>query len=126
MGSFYINQSEVFFLENNLFKLKNDRYRAARGGEAHLLDISCTRCSSTVIKYQKDGKGNLVRCYLNRIMYPESLEKLQYSFNISNYRDLPALSCPECKSVIGTVMVYDDGRIAYRLQRGNFTKKRIF
>jgi|SRR3989344_4603509 len=108
------------------FKLKNDSYRAARGGEAHLLDISCSRCSTQVLKYQKDGRGNLMRCYLNRILHPENLERLQHLFTPHNYKQLPNLTCPQCKEVIGTPMIYSDGRVAYRLQHGKFAKKRVF
>lgn len=111
---------------SNRIKLKKDRYRSARGGEAHLLDIFCSNCNSLIIKYQKDGRGGLLRCYLNRILFPPDLEALQYHYNHSNLKNLPNLTCQSCKSVIGTPMVYTDGRIAYRLQIGNFQKKLVF
>jgi len=112
--------------ENGSFKLKKDRYRNVRGGEAHLLDIRCVKCNSLIITYQKDGIGGLLRCYLNRIMYPPELERLQYHFNRNNLKSLPNLTCKSCGLLIGTPMLYMDGRVAYRLQRGNFLKRRIF
>ncbi len=108
------------------FKLKNDKYRTARGGEAHLLDISCTKCNSSVIKYQKDGKGDLIRCYLNRIFYPPEFEKLQHDVSLRTTKDVPKLACLSCTALIGIPMLYADGRLAYRLIPGTFAKKRLF
>lgn len=113
-------------MEPTKIKLKNDKYRTARGGEAHLLEISCTTCSTRVLKYQKDGKGNLKRCYLNRIFHPPEFEKLQYDELIRTPKDLPNLACLTCKTIIGTPMYHDDGRLAYRLIPGKFSKKRLF
>lgn len=108
------------------FKLKNDRYRSARGGEAHLLDISCTRCTNQVLKYQKDGKGDLLRLYLNRIFHPPDFERLQYFFTRANYRQMPALKCPSCSGLIGTPTLYSDGRPAFKLIRGTYHKRKVF
>ena len=123
-------------IENNLgnweegaekkIRLKNDKYRAARGGEAHLLEISCARCNKQIILYQKDGKGGLLRCYLNRIMYPFLLENLQYNFNSKNIKSLPNLKCYVCSNIIGIPMIYEDGRVAYRLRKGFYSKRRLF
>ena len=115
-----------FTIANKMIILKNDKYRKARGGEAHLLNIYCVPCNTLLIKYQKDGKGNLLRCYLNRIMHPPHLEKLQRQFTVTNLRDLPNLTCQSCNVVIGTPIVYMDGRIAYKLRKGYYHKKRIF
>ncbi len=108
---------------NKGIKLKKDRYRNIRGGEAHLLDIFCVKCNNLLMKYQKDGRGNLIRCYLNRVMFPPNLENLQYNFSLQNVKDLPNLECSQCKTVIGTKMVYDDGRPAFRLIRGSYYKR---
>ena len=104
------------------FKLKNDKYRKARGGEAHLLDIYCVQCNRHLMKYQKDGKGQLMRCYLNRIFHPPALERLQYT--VAYLKQMSNLVCHSCFTVIGTPMVYDDGRLAFRLRKGFYSKKR--
>lgn len=108
------------------FKLKNDKYRTARGGEAHLLNVFCAKCNITLLKYQKDGIGDLLRCYLNRICYPSELEKLQREPAISDPKQMPNLECSKCKTVIGTPMQHIDGRLAFRLRKGMYYKKRIF
>lgn len=54
-------------------KLKNDHYRTVRGGKSKVLNISCAKCSSVILQYQKDGDGSLHRCYLNRILSPQNL-----------------------------------------------------
>jgi hypothetical protein len=105
------------------FELKNDKYRKARGGSTRLLDIFCVSCNGLLMKYQKDGKGNLLRCYLNRIFYPPNLEQLQHDPKIQSPRDMLNLACSQCKSVIGTPMFYEDGRLAFRLRKGLYYKK---
>ncbi|MBI4155367.1 hypothetical protein HY498_04770 [Candidatus Woesearchaeota archaeon] len=108
------------------FKLKNDKYRRKRGGEAHFIDIYCINCNNFLLKYQKDGKGTLQRCYLNRIFYPQYLERLQYNPKIKGYKDLPNLICQSCNTVIGTPMLHHDGRLAFKLRKGLYFKKRVF
>jgi hypothetical protein len=105
-------------------KLKNDKYRRARGGESNLLDVYCQNCSTHLIKYQKDGRGNLLRCYFNRIMFPENLKNLDYKFKDSNLKEMPNLECPSCEYVIGTPMTYRDGRLAYKLRKGFYKKEK--
>ncbi len=48
-------------------KIKNDKYKKARGGYSRLLRISCEKCGSLVCFYQKDGPGDLRRMYIDRI-----------------------------------------------------------
>lgn len=109
--------------DNYMFTLKNDEYRKARGGKAFLIELSCANCNAHVLTYQKDGDGQLKRCYLNRIMEPDALEKLQYS--AAEPSDVEPLKCPSCEVVIGAPIRHHDGRIAFRLRRGFFAKKRI-
>lgn len=49
-------------------KLKNDKYKKARGGYSRVLDITCQKCGSSICQYQKDGAGNLRRMYVDRII----------------------------------------------------------
>jgi guanylate kinase len=105
-------------------KMKRDSFRNKRGGKAVMLDIHCSNCDTKVLLYQKDGIGNLQRCYLNRISSPDELENMQRDPSIREPKDMPDLSCPLCGSVIGTPMRHTDGRLAYRLIRGHFRKTR--
>lgn len=104
-------------------KMKNDKYRRARGGSAQMLNLYCSNCAAFLLLYQKDGPGSLMRCYLNRIFRPSKLEKLQSNPEIKEPNDLPPLKCSKCHNVVGTPMRYTDGRLAYRLLRGTFSKQ---
>ena len=106
------------------YELKNDRYRKARGGKATVLDVYCNNCGNKVLVYQKDGIGHLKRCYLNRILAPPELEKLQRDSAIQEPKDMQPLSCQSCKTVVGTPMRYADGRLAFRIRMG-FLRKEI-
>lgn len=105
------------------FTLKNDRYRKVRGGTAKFMDISCANCRTWILLYQKDGIGKMLRFYLNRIFAPPALASLQNRANINQPNDVPNLVCPSCGAVIGSPFLYDDGRLAYRLKKGTFSKK---
>lgn len=107
------------------FILKNDQYRKARGGKAFVVSVICTQCENEVLVYQKDGDGQLKRCYLNRILSPESLEGLQHNTAIQHQKDLPDLCCPTCDVVLGSPIRHHDGRLAFRLRQGFFKKKRL-
>lgn len=117
--------SELIAMSNPTHvKMKNDKYRQARGGTAVMLDVFCAKCNTPVIYYQKDGPGVLKRCYLNRIFAPADLERLQKDPRITEPKDMPNLECSSCHSVIGTPMRHDDGRLAFRLRLGYSYKKR--
>lgn len=104
--------------------MKKDKYLRARGGKAKILNLSCTACGSFILQYQKDGPGQLLRCYLNRIVAPESLEKLQHDPTITEVKDIPNLKCSTCQSLIGTPMRHTDRRLAFRLHRGAYHSQR--
>ena len=68
-----------------------------------------------VALYQKDGSGNLIRMYHDRIFEPNSLSKLLCDLSDRS----PALKCPNCKTLLGVPMVYKpENRLAFRLIRG--------
>lgn len=106
-------------------RLKNDHYRKVRGGKAFLVDIFCATCSRFLLQYQKDGDGQLKRCYLNRIVAPVALAELQSNPGMFDPRVVPPLVCRSCGTVIGAAIRHHDGRIAFRLRQGMFTKRRI-
>ena len=121
--SHYLIAGESDWPDIDKIKLKNDKYRNSRGGNAILCDITCETCGTRVLLYQKDGKGGLHRCYLNRIFAPPRYERLQYDTSVREPKDLPPLSCSACKTVVGTPMLHSDNRLAFRLRPGFFRKK---
>jgi hypothetical protein len=108
-----------------MYNLKNDRYRRARGGKAFIVEIGCAACGFLVLVYQKDGDGQLKRCYLNRILAPADLERLQHNPQMQSPGVVPQLICRNCRVVIGSAIRHHDGRIAFRLRQGYFTKQRV-
>ena len=105
--------------------MKNDKYLRARGGESRMIDVNCAKCGSKILYYQKDGPsgGWLKRCYINRIFGTEKWEKLQHDSDIKITSDLPNLTC-DCGNLLGTPMIYKDGRLAFRLIRGSFSRRK--
>jgi len=93
-----------------------------RGGKSTFLDIQCSQCDGTVLIYQKDGDGALMRCYLNRIFSPPGYERLQYQANL-RLKEIPNLRCPYCDNLIGIPMIQQDGRFAFRIKPGTFKKQ---
>lgn len=92
-------------------KLKNDKYRKARGGYSRLLEIKCSFCTSFLCNYQKDGPGILKRMYLDRIYDKD-------------FAEIKSLVCPACGSVLGNLGIYEkESRPAYFLILGSVSKK---
>lgn len=94
-------------------KIKKDRYRKSRGGTSKVYELACSNCKSHLLSYQKDGKGVLLRLYVDRIMEP----KIDSNSN---------LICSNCNNLIGIPMVYKaEDRKAFRLVRGSFSKRAV-
>jgi len=103
-------------------KFLNDRYKQKRGGSSYLITLFCAHCSTQLLVYQKDGKGSLIRLYLDRIIAPKELTELQ---NIFHFSRIPPLVCPKCQRIIGAPMIYaPEKRRAIRLIHGSFLKKK--
>ena len=102
--------------------LINDSYRKSRGGNAKLITIYCAQCNCKILLYQKDGKGNPYRCYIDRIIYPA---KYRISAdNIVSIKDVQPLKCDYCSNSIGTPMIYKkEKRLAFGLFKGKFYKR---
>ena len=100
-----------------ILKLK----KKAKGGMTTVYDIHCNTCNERIFVYQKDGKGNILRCYLDRILYPEQLAKLSEQ-HYTKVNDVPNLHCPSCETLIATPIKRKNGRIAYRMIPGYFHK----
>ena len=83
------------------------------------LDIYCGKCDTFILRYRKEGSGQLIRLYLDKVLQPKSLVALKSSGRKSN---LPALTCPKCGNSIGHPMEHDGNRLAYRMIKGSFKK----
>lgn len=92
---------------------KNDKYKKARGGSSQFLDIYCGKCNTHLCLYQKDGPGNLLRLYADRIFEPASLAEHSSAQHLS---DLPTLTCSKCGQIIAHPIVYEpESRLAFRI-----------
>ncbi len=98
-----------------------DSYRKSRGGNAEMITIYCMTCNSPILFYQKDGKGNLYRCYIDRIIYPYHFKDfLKYSI-----KNIPQLKCIVCDNSIATPMIYKkEKRLAFGLFNSKFYKRK--
>ena len=66
------------------FKYKNPYCKNVKG--SHLLIVSCGHCQTEIAKYQKEGRGNLLEMYNERII----------EGNIDFSKNHTALFCPNC------------------------------
>jgi ribosomal protein S27E len=93
-------------------KLKNDKFKKARGGYSRLLEISCSYCGEILFNYQKDGPGIIKRTYVDRIY-----GKITKGNN---------LRCKKCNNLIGNLTIYEkENRPAYAIKPGTIKKKII-
>jgi hypothetical protein len=100
---------------------KNDKYQKHRGGNSRILEISCVKCETKIIEYQKDGPGSLKRMYIDRIHSPNKYIKL----NSKALKDFPILKCENCKRLLGYPYLYKkEKRKCYRVFQ-DVIKKRI-
>lgn len=99
--------------------IKKDKFFRDRESTYVILAIGCAKCGKEILLYQKDGRGGLKRLYLNRILAPETLASLQDTLRI--VKEMRALKC-ECGQLIGLPMLHREGRLAFRLVQGNYSK----
>ena len=83
------------------------------------LDIDCGNCGTFILRYKKEGSGQLIRLYLDKVLQPKSLVALKSSGRKSN---LPVLTCPKCGNSIGHPMEHEGNRLAWRMIKGSFKK----
>jgi len=101
--------------------IKKDKYFRSRGGISQVWQIRCSKCDEALLLYQKDGRGSLKRLYLNRILAPENLSRLQDS--ALKPQSITALTCNQCRTLIGLPTLHWEGRLAFRLVPGSWGKK---
>lgn len=57
-----------------MIKIINDKYRKARGNSSVMYEIRCAECRRLICLYQKDGRGVLMRMYLDRMKLKMDIE----------------------------------------------------
>ncbi|MFA5743185.1 MAG: hypothetical protein WC921_04355 [Candidatus Paceibacterota bacterium] len=102
-------------------EIKRDKYFRDRESTFVILSIGCAKCGKRILLYQKDGRGGLKRLYLNRILAPEILASLQDA--IRDAKEMKILKC-ECGADIGIPMLHREGRLAFWLIHGAFSKNK--
>ncbi len=103
---------------------RKDKFFRDRDNCAKWWKISCAQCGEGVLLYQKDGRGKLSRCYLNRIFAPTRYAELQNDKTMTVKR-MPKLGCPKCNALLGIPMLHREGRLAFRLIRGSWAKQKL-
>jgi hypothetical protein len=83
------------------------------------LDIACGKCGTFIVRYRKEGSGQLIRIYLDKVLQPKSLAALKSSGRKSS---LPVLACPECDLHVGYPMEHEGNRLAYQMIKGSYKK----
>lgn len=106
----------------NKISFKNDMYRKSRGGYSRCLEISCSRCNTKILKYQKDGPGALKRIYIDRIISPQRFLNL----NSRKIKEIPILKCSKCDRLLAYPYIYKkEKRNALRVFQDAIKKKII-
>lgn len=90
---------------------KNPNYKKIRG--SHILIVSCGYCKTDIAKYQKVGRGNVLRMYVRRIIRTST--KLTKN-----------LKCPNCGEVLGhRIILKEKNKEAYRMIRSSFNTREV-
>ncbi len=81
-----------------------------------MLLICCGYCKTDIAVYQKVGKGNLLRMYIERIVHSA----------IDLSRVPGALFCPNCRQQLATRTFFKNkAKTAYIMVRGAFNAKKF-
>lgn len=90
---------------------KNPNYIKIRG--SHILIVSCGYCKTDIVKYQKVGRGNLLRMHISRII--ETSAKMSKNLN-----------CPNCGEKLGTkITLKGSNKKAYRMIRSTYNTREL-
>lgn len=94
---------------------KNPICKKVKG--SHLLMVSCGYCKTDILKYQKKGKGNVLRLHAERII----------EGNIDFSKGFPKnLKCTNCEKRMGTmVKLKKKNKAVYKMIRSTFNTKNI-
>lgn len=84
---------------------------------SYLLSISCGSCKTNLLKYQKVGKGNILKLHIDRII--EGF----IDFSKESPRELKCINCGE---KLGTkVNLKKSNKYVYKMVRGKINTKSL-
>lgn len=90
---------------------ENPNCRKVKG--SHLLLVSCGNCKTDIAEYQKLGRGNVLRMYINRIV--------KSSVDLSK-----DLICPNCGNKLGTrITMKKKNKDAFKMIRSRYNTRRL-
>lgn len=90
---------------------KNPNSRKIKG--SYVLIISCGYCKTDIVRYQKKGKGSVLRMYIDRI----EEASIDYSKD---------LTCPNCGEILGSkVNLKRSNSEFYKIIRGTINTRKI-
>lgn len=120
-----LGKNNVVMPDGSIYRIKTDRYQKTRG-PAQMLAIDCQNCDTPLLVYQKDGPGQLKRCYLDRIAWmPLEINSGKDIGEQVNALHKKSLKCPHCQVMVGAPMIYEkEKRFAVRMFPGQFIKKK--
>lgn len=93
-------------------KYKNPSYR--KGKNTFTLEVVCGHCKTTILRYEKSGKGNLIKLQEHRI--------IESTFDLNTQEN--HLYCPICKEQLANKGSYN-GRLTYLVIRGKINSKNL-
>ena len=93
---------------------KNPYYKRIKG--SYILIISCGYCKFDIAKYQKLGRGNLLRMHIDRIIEGSI-----------DFGDKPSrLICPNCgKQIANKVYLRRKNKDVYKMFRSRYNTREI-
>lgn len=98
--------------KDDFLKYQNPYYRKVK--KSHILIVSCGYCKTDITRYQKVGRGNLLRMHIDRII----------EGNVDFSNDQKALTCPNCSEQLGTkATLKRKNKQVYRMIRSAFNTR---
>ncbi len=99
--------------EDAKLKYKNPNYRKIKG--SHVLIVSCGYCKTDIARYQKIGRGNLLRLHIDRM--------IESSVDFS--KNHGTLLCPNCHEQLATkANLKGEKKEVYKMIRGAFNTRK--
>lgn len=94
--------------------LKNPYQKDIR--RSFLLMIRCGQCKEDFAKYQKVGRGNVLRMYVPRI--------IECAVDLTSLPN--QLNCPNCgQHIADKIELKEQAKIAYRMNRSSYNTQEI-
>lgn len=93
-------------------KYKNFSYKKSKN--TFPLEVMCGYCKTSILIYEKGGKGNLIKLQNHKI--------IESTFNLKDQKG--HLYCPNCKEQLANKGIYND-RLTYFIIRGKINSKRL-